>query len=279
MPRAGTADLHVHTHFSDGLHSPAEVIELARIAGVGWIAICDHDAVGGLQEGADAARRAGIGFVPGLELSVQHGAEDFHLLGYWLDPTDAALRSLLAEIVDARNQRAHRMINRLHALGVPVSLQAVEREVRMGPYIGRPHIAQALIEGGWVRTFQEAFHRYIGRNAPAYFPKSPVQPRRAMAVLRGAGAVTVLAHPGAYRATGAWKVFLKEGLCGLEIWHPKHSPVEVEHWSRVADRHGLAMTGGSDFHGKGISEAEIGVPRIDARRIDDLAARKGDEHR
>lgn len=275
-PRSGSADLHVHTHYSDGLHSPGEVVEFARLAGVQWLAIADHDSVGGLREGAGAAEAAGIGFVPAIELSVQHGPEDFHLLGYWIDADDRSLLQLLREIVDARNQRARRMINRLHALGIPITLEAAERQVRMGPYIGRPHIAQALIEGGWVQSFQEAFQRYIGRDAPAYFPKTPVEPRRAVSTLRAAGAVTVLAHPGAYRSNGAWRVFLHEGLQGLEVWHPKHYSDQAEAWRREAVKLGLAMTGGSDFHGKGISESEIGVPHVDARWIDDLAARKGD---
>lgn len=276
LQRTGSADLHVHTHYSDGLHSPAEVVDFARRAGVGWLAIADHDAVAGIPEGAEAAKKAGIGFVPAIELSVQHGTEDFHLLGYWVDPEDGALQELLREIVDARNRRAGRIINRLHALGIPLTLEDARRQVRKGPYIGRPHIAQALIGGGWVQSFQEAFHRFLGKDAPAYIPKQPLDPRRALAALRGAGAVSVLAHPGAYRTNGAWRIFLPEGLQGLEVWHPKHSAEQVDVWRREAERHGLVMTGGSDFHGKGISESEIGVPHVDARRVDDLAARKGD---
>ncbi len=273
--RKATADLHVHTRCSDGLCSPKEVVELAAQAGLSWISVTDHDTTIGLEEARGAAERVGIGFVPGVELSVEHGGQDFHILGYWIDPEYPELVDLLAEVVVARQERAHRIINRLHALGVNLAFEQIEIHRWCPGYVGRPHVAQALIDGGWVSTFPEAFSRYLGKDAPAYVGKAPVEPARALGALRRAGGVSVLAHPGAYRLNGALDIFVRAGLQGIEVEHPKHSPDMVAGYRRLAERLGLATTGGSDFHGRGMSEIPIGGTRVDAGLLEPLAARKG----
>jgi len=272
--RQGSADLHVHTSFSDGLHRPADVVEMAKSAGLTWIGITDHDAVGGIGEALEAAERLGVGCVPGVELSVDYRGQDFHILGYWIDPENGALRELLGEILESRSRRADRIISRLHAMGVRITLEEIRKQMTGPRYIGRPHIAQALMARGDVQTFPEAFVRYIGRDAPAYVPKEPLEPSEALAVIRGAGGVPVMAHPGAYRMDGAFRVFLSEGLAGLETDHPKHSVEQQASFRRLAQQHDLVMTGGSDFHGRGVSDAVVGGVTVDARVLDELAARK-----
>ncbi len=274
----GYADLHVHTHRSDGLHSPAEVVEMAVRANLSWLAITDHDTIDGLPEAQAAATRLGIGLVPGLELSVGYLGQDFHVLGYWIDPADQRLKELLAEVSAARVARARAIVRKLYALGVNLSYEEVLEQAKSPRAVGRPHVALALVKGGRVGSFAEAFARYLGSEAPAYVGKAPVDPARALGVIRRAGGVPVLAHPGAYHLNGALRVFIKEGLQGLETEYPRRGPEEAASFRRIADRHGLAITGGSDFHGVGISDVPLGGVRVDARLLDHLAARKEPSH-
>jgi 3',5'-nucleoside bisphosphate phosphatase len=249
-------------------------VELAARAGLSWVAVTDHDTVAGLPEAQEAAERIGIGLVPGIELSVLWRDQDLHLLAYWVDPMDSGLLALLDEIGNARIERAKRILRRLHGLGVNLPFEALVGMTEGSRALGRPHVARALLTGGWVGSFGEAFARYLGSDAPAYVPKEPVDLARAFGVLRGAGGVPVLAHPGAYRLNGAMKLLVDHGLEGLETEYPKRSVEEGASLRRLAERHGLAMTGGSDFHGAGISDVTIGAVRIDARAVDVLAARK-----
>ncbi len=236
----------------------------------------DHDTVSGLQEAQEAADRVGIGLVPGIELSVPWKEQDLHLLAYWIDPTNADLLDLLGELEGGRDERAKGILTKLHALGVNLPYEQVLEGTGCTHALGRPHIARALLLGGWVGSFGEAFARYLGSDAPAYVPKGPLDLARAFGVLRGAGGVPVLAHPGAYRLNGGMKLLVDHGLEGLETAYPKCSPEEGAGLRRLAERLGLAMTGGSDFHGVGISDVTIGAVRIDAGAIDLLAARKED---
>jgi len=275
--REGYADLHVHTRHSDGLRSSREVVELAARAGLSWVSVTDHDTVAGLGEAQMAADRTGVGLAPAVELSVEFQDQDFHILGYWIDPEDPDLCLLLSEIRESRLRRARQITSRLHGMGVRVSFEEVQEQATGAGFLGRPHVAQALLAGGWVQSFPEAFARYLGHDAPAYVAKDPLSPARALGVLRNAGGVPVLAHPGAYQLNGAWNIFLKEGLQGIETEHPTHTRDQVAGFRRLAERYDLTQTGGSDFHGRGIGEVPIGGTRVHARVLDQLAARR--EHR
>lgn len=270
-------DLHLHSIYSDGLHTPAEVVELAVRAGLAGLALTDHDTVDGLSEAGEAASRLGIQFVPGLELSVSYDGQDFHVLAYWIDPDNPGLKTLLSEISVARVRRTRGILNKLHAQGIFLTMEEVSAETRGGSVLGRPHVALALMKKGLVPGFAEAFARFLGSGAPAYVGKETAAPARALAVIRDAGGVSVLAHPGAYRMNGAFKIFVKEGLQGLETEYPGCHPDEARFFRRIADRYGLATSGGSDFHGSGISSVPIGGVRVDAGLLVHLAARK--EHR
>ncbi len=272
--RTGTADLHVHTNRSDGLHGPAEMVEMAVRAGLSWVGITDHDTVSGVQEAQEAADRVGIGLVPGIELSVPWRDQDLHLLAYWVDPGNSGLIDLLREIEAARIERARKILRKLHGLGVDMAFETVLNDTSGSRALGRPHIARALLSGGWVGSFGEAFARYLGSDAPAHVAKEPLDLARAFGVLRAAGGVPVLAHPGAYRLNGAMTTLVDHGLEGLETEYPRRSAEEGASFRRLAERLGLTATGGSDFHGAGISDVTIGAVRIDARAVDQLAARK-----
>jgi predicted metal-dependent phosphoesterase TrpH len=271
----GAADLHIHTSCSDGWFSPGEVARLASEAGLSCIAITDHDTVAGLEEAEREARRLGVKFVPGIELSVEHEGQDFHFLAYWIDPKDERLTELLGEISVTRVERAKKIVTRLNRLGVSLRFEQVARRATDSHTIGRPHVAHALIKEGWVSTFPEAFARYLRIGAPAYVPKNTLDPVRALEILREAGGVPILAHPGIYRLNGVLQLFLEGGLQGIEIEHPMHSREQVDGLRCLAKRYDLAVTGGSDFHGGELSEFPIGARSVPVEVLKRLAARKG----
>ena len=272
--RRGYADLHLHTHYSDGLCSPAEVMEAAARADLSWVAITDHDTVEGLDEGSAAAQRLGIGFVPAVELSVDLCGQDLHILAYWIDAADPDLLSLLEQMSQSRIARARRIISRLHALGVRLSMEAVRKQAHRSRSLGRAHIARALVEAGETGSFADAFARYLGFGAPAYVAKETASPSEALRVIRAARGVPVLAHPGICRMDGAWEILLEGGLQGLETEHPMHSARQVARLRRLAEQHDLVTTGGSDFHGGGYPQSSVGGTRVEADVLDRLYARR-----
>lgn len=272
--RRGGADLHVHTSYSDGFYAPGEVVALAAEAGLTHLAVTDHDTVAGLSEAAAEADEVGIGLIPGIELSVEHEDQDFHLLGYWVDPDHAGLIDHLVKVESLREERVRQILTSLHRLGVVVDYDQVEQCAVGSKTLGRPHVARAMVADGWVSSVPEAFARYLRVGAPAYVAKLPLDPKTALRILRDAGAVPVLAHPGTYRLNGVFRLFLEGGLQGIEVEHPAHTPRQVEGFLRLAERHGLVATGGSDFHGGDISDCGIGTRRVSIQVLDELAARR-----
>jgi 3',5'-nucleoside bisphosphate phosphatase len=249
-------DLHTHSTHSDGTFTPTEVIESAAAAGLDVVALTDHDGVGGWAEAAAAAQRLGIVFVPGVELSVRWYAVDppipLHLLAYRVDPEHPDLMAEMAQVREARERRAERMVELMRADGVDVTWEEV-RSYAAGDTVGRPHLAQALIRRGLAATVSDAF-------APSMLggrwrlPKEDTDVFRGLDLVRAAGGVPVLAHP---RATKRGQVVPDEliaelaaaGLAGLEADHEDHSPEERAEVRALAGRLGLAVTGSSDFHG------------------------------
>jgi len=259
-----SADLHLHSTASDGALSPAEVVRLARRAGLSAIALTDHDTMAGVPEALEAAAGSDLWVLPGCELSVTAGSGELHLLGYQLAADNAQLGQFLERATAAREGRGREIVARVARCGIAVSFEQVERAAAGAP-IGRPHVAKALIASGVTRTIDEAFDRFLGRGRPAYVPKELPTIDQATAVVRAAGGVSILAHPKD-RATKPLLENLKaRGLDGLEVRHPSHTgPVERE-LMRLAGELGLLMTGGSDAHGDGAASAshrEIGGVRV-----------------
>jgi len=271
-------DLHIHTSASDGRFSPSEVVARAAEAGMCVIAITDHDTIDGIGPALEAARAYScLTVVPGIELSTDIPAGEAHVLGYFIDHTEAGLRAALVEMQESRRERARKMVARLAQLGCRIEWKRV-CEIASSATVGRPHIARAMVEKGCVNSFQDAFIRYIGRDGPAYVERHKTTPAQAVGLVVAAGGLPVLAHPFTVPDPEAMVAELRGvGLVGLEVYYKDYALVEVERLRRLAERHSLLMTGGTDYHGLDpATEIEIGgreVPAECAERLIALAQR------
>jgi predicted metal-dependent phosphoesterase TrpH len=246
------ADLHSHSTASDGTSTPAEVMCRARAAGLDVIALTDHDTVAGHDE-ARAALPPGLTLVPGMELSCRLDGHSVHLLGYLFDPAYPELAAETARIRESRVRRAEEMVERLAELGVPVTWEQV-RAIAGDGVVGRPHVARAMVEAGVIESPEQAFGPdWIGEGGPAHVRRYALDPARAIALVRAAGGVSVLAHP---RARG-WEVpdnviagLAAAGLGGIEVWHPDQDQAQRTALQDLAARLNLVASGGSDDHGE-----------------------------
>lgn len=243
-------DLHTHSTWSDGLLSPTALVEEAASRGVRALALTDHDTVAGIPEAQATGERLGVEVIPGVELSTSLGrGGEIHLLGYFIDIEAPALLERLGEYARARAERMERMIERLRRVGAPVDPERV-REIAGHGTMGRPHLARALIEAGHAADLADAFDRYIGGGKPAYVPRPRVDPAEAIALVRGAGGVAVLAHP--FSVGGVEPVLdrlVPAGLAGLEVDYGEYGPEDRAILREIAARRELIATGGSDYHG------------------------------
>jgi predicted metal-dependent phosphoesterase TrpH len=257
-------DLHAHTTASDGSLTPTELVALARERGLRALGVTDHDTVGGVEEAVAAGHLAGVEVVPGIELSVDYPHGQFHLLGYFIDPRSAVLSDRLTALQENRRTRNTRMLERLQALGLPLTLEDVVREAG-GGQIGRPHMALALVRQGVVASTQEAFDRYLADGRPGHVPKLKLPPEEAIPLIHAAGGRAVLAHPYSLRFpdTAAFDVEIarlrEAGLDGLEAYYSQHTPEQTARFLALAARVGLLVTGGSDFHGRSKPHVHLGV--------------------
>lgn len=255
-------DLHLHTRYSDGSLTPAEVVDLAHQAGVTAMAITDHDIVDGIPVAMEAAGPLGIEVIPGVELSSRFNGRELHVLGYFFDWRNSTFRDHLARQRRSRHVRNPQTIERLNALGLELSEQEVKARAETDS-IGRPHIAQVLVDKGYVRHTREAFDRYLGEGAAAYVPRSLSDTREVITWIRDAGGVPVMAHPTWTRCEGEplyrLCASLKEaGLLGLEVFYSTHNRRQTSRYLELAKRLDLLVTGGSDFHGAANPGIQVG---------------------
>jgi predicted metal-dependent phosphoesterase TrpH len=267
-------DLHMHSTASDGVYSPAEVVQIALTNQMDAIALTDHDNVAGIEEARQAAHSTHLEVLSGVELSSEDDAGDRHILGYLINVHNKPLLALLAELRDARVNRADRIVQKLATLGVNVPLERVYTLAGTGA-VGRPHVARAMVEQGIVGSLQEAFDKYLADDGPAYVPHFRLDPTRAIQIVHDAGGVTVLAHPGRYEhSREIIEALVPLGLDGLEVYYPDHTPEMVEMLRTNAEQHGLLMTVGSDFHRREPDgKARIGSVKFPAN-LDIVAAMK-----
>jgi len=258
-------DLHTHTAASDGTLSPSAIINYARTKGLEALAITDHDTVEGLAEAAAEAARTAFELVPGVEISAQYPQGTLHILGYYMDFTNASFLKDLSVLQDARADRNPRIVRRLQELGLAVTYEEIEAEAVSG-LVGRPHFAQVLVKKGYVKDPQQAFDRYLKKGAPAYEEKFRFPVKDAIRMIAQAGGIPVLGHPVTLNCSnlqleteiGAWKEL---GLQGIEVYYPEHDHIQTRLYEELARRHNLVATGGSDFHGNMIKGVDLGSGR------------------
>ena len=265
-PAVRYVDLHMHSTASDGSRSPAEVVRAAKRASLSAIALTDHDTIDGVAEAREAGDERGVEVIAGVELSAFEDDRETHLLGLHLSDL-AAIEGSLATFRSARRIRAERIVATLNDLGVPVTLDAVMAEAGTGA-IGRPHIARALIAGGWARDSREAFDRYLGFRKPAFVPKHTLGLADAIQLVHAAGGIAILAHPGGTGMRAWLETLAALGLDGVEVRHPGHSAEDIARLGALADHLDLVPSGGSDWHGATSGPRMLNVMRVPHEWLD-----------
>lgn len=270
------ADLHTHTDASDGILSPAALVDRAAERGLQALSVTDHDTVGGLKLAATAAEERGLEFLPGIELSATLEGEEIHLLAYNFDPNHAGLQRHLTAMQEARRDRAWTIVKRLRDRGIEVEDDRLRTDIASVDAIGRPHLAAALVRAGHVDTPGEAFERYLGRGQPGYVAKPAFAAGEALALIHDAGGVGVLAHPGHWTSGIQIRRLVELGLNGLETQHPSHDASLRGYYERLARGYGLCTTGGSDYHGRTDDEdthfGTVGMNRSEWERFREVLA-------
>ncbi len=256
-------DLHIHTTASDGTLTPAQVVQLAKKRRLKAIAITDHDTVDGVKEAFEEGQRVSLEVIPGVEISANARTGSVHLLGYFVETERGILKEKLERLKQARSERNPRIVDKLNHLGLNITYEEVVA-ASGGGQVGRPHFAQVLLDKGYVRSLDEAFYRYLAQGAPAYVDKFRFDVRDAIDVVLKARGIPVLAHPFTLNCMPVELESLvadlaKDGLKGIETFYPDHTSEQTVQYQRLADKLGLVKTGGSDFHGKLLEKAELGI--------------------
>ena len=258
----GAVDLHSHTTASDGSLSPTDLVREAARRGVRVLAVTDHDSTEGLAEAmAEAARHPPLQIVPGIEINCDVEGAEIHVLGYGMDYEAGWFSDFCRQQRHERRQRVRRMAARLAELGLPIDVDRVFAIVREGA-AGRPHVAQVMVERGYVKTVREAFDRYLGSGKPANVPRAKLTPAEAVRVIRKAGGAPVLAHPGIADRDALIPELVAAGLMGIESYYPEHSAVQTGNYVQICRDRGLVATGGSDFHGPKVRAGSLGTPSV-----------------
>lgn len=256
-------DLHVHTTASDGTMSPAEIVRYAKKKGLLVIAITDHDTIEGIEEGLQEGNKQGLEVIPGVELSVDFPKGTMHVLGYYIDHTCAELVDKLIVLQQARSERNLKMIEKLRGLGIAIDLAEVKEAPEHGQ-IGRPHFAHTMVKKGYAQSIQDAFERFLRKGGPAYVEKFRLSAEEAVTMIRTAGGITVLAHPFTLNQPQPHEFdavigkLKQQGLDGIEVHYPEHSEGQNKLYRDVAQKYGLLITGGSDFHGLTKDDVDLG---------------------
>jgi predicted metal-dependent phosphoesterase TrpH len=275
-----TVDLHIHTTASDGKFTPSQIVDKAGQLGLRVIAITDHDTVEGITEAIQASKQyQSLRVIPGVELSTDVPAGEIHVLGYFIDYADAEFESSLEAMRDSRVGRARKMVEKLDKLGIHLEWNRVQEIAGTGA-LGRPHIAQAMLEKGYISSLQEAFKLYIGHGGPAYAERDKLTPVEAVKLILKANGLPVLAHPLTAGDVESTIVELKSvGLVGMEVYYGSYSFEDINPLLGLAYKHGLIATGGTDYHGLDESiEINIGgadVPPRAAEQLIALAKKRG----
>ncbi|MBM3253317.1 MAG: PHP domain-containing protein [Candidatus Omnitrophica bacterium] len=263
------ADLHIHTTLSDSTFSPKEVIERAKEHKLSAIAITDHDCVDAIEPALQLAELYGIEIIPAVELSSEDNDLEVHILGYFIDWRDKRFAYELNEMRKRRIERMEKMIKKLKDHGVEINIESIFKLSQCGS-IGRLHIAQAMLKGGYVKNIKEAFRKYIGDKAPCYVSGFRISPQEAIGTINRIGGIAVFAHPGTLKKEDLLLDLVSDGLKGIEVYHPDHSQADILHYLKIATKYKLLVTGGSDCHGFGKEHILLGSVRIPYEFVEEL---------
>ena len=279
----GRIDLHTHSTASDGTDAPGAIAEKAAALGLLAVSVTDHDTVSGVEEALTAGRRLGIEVVPGIEVSSDYRDNNIHILGYFIDVRAPALRPVLDWVKTEREERNKKITAMFVADGFDMPLEELKREYPAS-VLGRPHMAEYLMRKGYTNSVKEGFDKYLGEGKPYYLPKRRISIARAVEVILAAGGVPVLAHPLQYRYPRNEVVEMIEytmglGIRALECYYSEHTPEEQEWLLSQAERYGLGVSGGSDYHGTRKTHISLGTGMggmaVPYSVLENLKARRG----
>lgn len=278
LPQTGRCDLHTHSLSSDGMQPSSENVRIAYNKGLSAVAITDHDTVAGVEEALLAGKQYGITVVPGVEISTRLAGKEIHVLGYFVNPKDHEFLARLETLRRTREERNRRILDKLNELGLTISmndvLRVMGRPLEKDESIGRPHIADALVDKGYVSHMREAFDLYLAEGKPGFVSVPKVTPQDAFTWIREAGGTPVLAHPGLYGDDDLVRKIIEEGHpAGIEVYHSDHGPSEEQRYLAMAEAYHLIVTGGSDFHGARqgvVFHGDLGSVTVEASVLHEL---------
>jgi 3',5'-nucleoside bisphosphate phosphatase len=263
------ADLHIHTTASDGEFTPEEIVMASKAAGLKTIAITDHDSVNAVERALAAGQEAGMEVVPGVEISCVFEGNEVHILGYFIRRHHGELLALLAELEESRHTRMELMIQKANHMGFKIQAE----DIHYDGIPGRAHFGRALVRGGYVRDMHEAFSTYLKLNGPLYVPRYDISPGDIIQKINAAGGVASLAHPGLLKDRRIIGKIVAYGVEGIEAYYPLHSKKQVKEFLRLAQKHALVPTGGSDFHGPKNKDTPLGAAGVEQRSVEKLKER------
>lgn len=260
-------DLHTHSTASDGARAPADVVRAAKAAGLSALALTDHDTLAGLPEARAEGARIGVRVVQGIELSAVEGLHETHILGLHLSDV-SEMEHRLVDLRQMRMNRAQQIVERLNVLGIPIRFEAVLKEADGGA-VGRPHVARAMVGGGWAVDLREAFEKYLGNGRSAFVAKDKLAMGDAIGLIHRAGGLAILAHPAHSGTRERVAALIADGLDGLEVLHPSHSWDDSQRLDALAEEFTLVRSGGSDWHGAVDGARTLGMMRVPAQWLCD----------
>jgi len=243
----GKVDLHVHTSYSDGVYSPYEIMQKAKKAEIDVLSITDHDNTNAIREATKIGEELGIEVIPGVEISSEIGGKEIHILAYFFEADNPELEHYLNFFREERKKRAARIVKKLNNLGLSISMEDVMQKAQISA-VGRPHIAQAMLDKGLTSSFFEAFNKYIGNGGPAYEKKVYFSPQSAFKIINDAGGLSFIAHPGNMPESLLYDL-IEAGVDGIEVTHPSHTKQQEKFYRGIVNSYFLLESGGSDFHG------------------------------
>ena len=268
------ADLHLHTRYSDGTFTPRELVEHAHKLGFTAIAVTDHDTLDAIPEALAAGQELGIEVIPGVEITSRIDTQELHMLAYLFGDSwrDANLVTVLNHATHVRKERVVQFVAKLNELGVALTVEDVYACSTCGT-VGRPHVALALKNRGFVTSVDEAFTRFLKRGKPAYVERYRMEASETIGHIKRAGGVAVIAHPGLNYLDKRLHEMVDQGMSGIEVWHSRHTPAQIEHYEKMAETLGICATGGSDCHGLGRDGMLLGRIKLPYERVEALKAR------